>query len=121
MVSDVACAAVKTWEDFLPEAAGRVEAATEEFGRGLVMMADDVKPDVYVSALKRWPVTPGATGRGVDDALRAEVRAWAARWGAMHGPPTTGPVHVGHQYGGSDVFTRPAKPYWKRFTRLMAT
>jgi hypothetical protein len=79
VVSDVACAAVKTWEDFLPEAARRVEAATEEFGPGLVMMADDVKPDVYVSALKRWPVTPGATGRGVDDALRAEVRAWAAR------------------------------------------
>jgi hypothetical protein len=70
VVPHVACAAVKTWEDFLPEAARRVEAATEEFGPGLVMMADDVKPDVYVSALKRWPVTSGATGRGVDDALR---------------------------------------------------
>lgn len=37
----------------------------------------DEKPDVFIGAVRRWRITPGATDRGVDDALRAEVLSWA--------------------------------------------
>src|SRR5262249_53856943 len=62
-------------------------------------------PDVYLGALRRWPVTPSAGSRGVDPTTRQEVVDWAQKYGTMDGPPTTGPVHAGHQYGGSHVFT----------------
>jgi hypothetical protein len=67
------------------------------------------KPDVFVGALKRWKVTPGEMARGVTDAIRKEVVAWAKKYGTMDGPPTSGPVHAGHQYGGSHVFTPPVQ------------
>jgi RHS repeat-associated protein len=67
-------------------------------------------PDVYVGALRRWRITPTAGNRGVDPTTRQEVVDWAQRYGTMDGPPTTGPVHAGHQYGGSHVFTPNGQP-----------
>lgn len=69
----------------------------------------DERPDVYVGALRRWRITPGERYRGVTPRIRREVRQWAARMGTMDGPPTTGPVHAGHQWGGSHVFTLPGE------------
>jgi hypothetical protein len=64
---------------------------------------------VPIGAVKRWRITAGETSRGVYESLRAEVTDWAERVGTMDGPPTTDPVHVGHQYGGSHVFTPPGE------------
>lgn len=65
----------------------------------------DQVPDVFIGALRRWRVTPSPGSRGVSPEMRREAADWARRYGTVDGPPTTGSVHVGHQFGGSHVFT----------------
>jgi RHS repeat-associated protein len=88
-------------------AAGRL-AVRRAAGRAAQELPD-VVPDVYVGALRRWTVKAGVNSRGITGKIRSEVKAWARKYGTMDGPPTTGAVHAGHQYGGSHVFTLPGQ------------
>ena len=67
------------------------------------------RPDVYIGALRRWKITAGEVSRGVTDAIRREIAAWARTYGTMDGPPTTGSVHAGHGYGQSHFSTLPGE------------
>jgi RHS repeat-associated protein len=67
------------------------------------------RPDVFVGALKRWRVTAGSTSRGITDKIRAQIKAWAAKYGTMDGPPESGPVHAGHAWGKEHFQTLPGE------------
>jgi RHS repeat-associated protein len=93
-------------------AAGAVEGArTEILARATEPQEPtSVEPDMHVGGLKRWTIVPSATSRGVDQALRKEIADWAAKYGTIDGPPTLDPVHAGHTFGRSHVFTLPGQP-----------
>jgi hypothetical protein len=60
-------------------------------------------------ALLRLKATPGENYRGVTPRTQERLSAWAKTQGTMTGPATEEPIHAGHQYGGSHVFTPPGE------------
>jgi len=65
----------------------------------------DGPPDAYVGGLKRWKITAGDKSRGITPKIRQEIADWTKNRGTIDGPPTNEPVHAGHTYGRSHVFT----------------
>ncbi|PEA58358.1 hypothetical protein CON74_23560 [Bacillus thuringiensis] len=90
----------------------RLEKVIEEAEnlKRLEKLAEVPKPDVPVSALKRWTIIAGENSRGYTDTLRKEIQEYGRTKGTMYGPPTEELIHVGHDFGRSHVFTLPGQP-----------
>jgi len=77
--------------------------STSPIGGGAI--DPNVRPDVYIGGLRRWRITPTGGSRGVTPEIREEIREWQSRYGTIDSPVTDDPIHAGHTYGGSHVFT----------------
>lgn len=83
------------------------DAATT--AKRVVAHAGDIKPDVYLGGLFRREVTATASSRGITKADREWAKRIAEKYGTIDGPPTKGPIHVGHVWGSEHVFTLPGQ------------